>query len=227
MARRRQRQKRNGRRMKRSARRNTARSRQAAAPPRLSITASNTRTRLYYAVAVADAGVHTTTLSSEQLLSGTNAGYQTVFCEYKVHSVSVYYQANNAYSDSGSIALNVSDFEENPVVTLKTPFTEVCIMPGTMVRRVYQNMSSRWYPTEPEDRDFRSLDAKWNICNIMLRHSTDGSKFNGQLIVVAYVTFRGRKSAIKVSEAMQRCVLGTNLLERSSTNAMSPMLYDG
>jgi len=196
-------------------------SRISNAPPRLTIAASNTRARLLVSKAMKEAGVETLTLTSADLLSGVNAGYLTIFCEYRVHSVNVYYQSNNAYSDSGSIALNVSDFQENPVITLKTPFSEVSVMPGSIVRKCYQNVSSRWYPTEPDDRNFHSLDDKWNICNIMLRHSTDASKFNGTLIINANVTFRGRKSAIAVQSAMIGCLEGTNIPESPSLQ----MLY--
>lgn len=101
--------------------------------------------------------------------------------------------ADNGTSDLGSVCLIVSDFGENHGEDT-SPFEEVCTMPGAMVRKVWQNVSNIWFPTEPSDREFHDVDGDDGVLTVCVRHSIAKGTLNGRLLALVNASFRGRNT---------------------------------
>lgn len=164
-----------------------------SAPPRLSLSSNNTRMRLMFPAAVTKSPFSKTFEVKDFVASATNKGLVTAFHEIKVLNIRVFYQSNSATSDNGSVVLIVNDAGENAGLD-QIRFSEACLCPGAMVRRVWQNVSSRWHPTEPSDREFKTLDSADKLMDVNLFHSTKDGSFNGVLLIEANVILRGRNT---------------------------------
>lgn len=174
------------------------------APPRLSITSNTRRLVLSYGYDVVDTTVKRTDVTYSSIFTqGPNTGIPFQFREGRILSAKIYWQSDNSTSDAGSVCLNVEDYGENNG-TDKCDFYELVSYPGSMVRKVWQNVSNRWFPTEPSDREYRDLTGTDGIFTVTVRHSIAGSKLKGRVVCLITASLRGRSSA--------RCKAAANLL---------------
>lgn len=188
------RRRRRGRRMKRISN----------APPRLSITSNTRRLLLSYGFDVADNAKRVDITYATIFAYGPNTGLPFQYREGKILSAKIYWQSDNATSDAGSVCLNVEDFGENNG-TEGCDFHELVAYPGSMVRKVWQNVSNRWFPTEPSDREFRSLLGTDGAFTVTVRHSIAASKLKGRVICMLNMALRGR--------SVSRCKAAAELLK--------------
>lgn len=176
----------------------------STAPPRLSITSNTRRLVISYGYDVADAVRRTDVTYGSIFNYGPNTGLPFQYREGRVLSANIYWQSDNATSDAGSVCLNVEDYGENNG-TDACDFHELIAYPGSMVRKVWQNVSNRWYPTEPSDREYRSLLSTDGIFTVTIRHSISGSKLKGRIICSLNMSLRGR--------SVNRCKAAAQLLD--------------
>lgn len=172
--------------------------------PRQSLTANTTRIKLYWAEDVTGKPVYYKTYTVPDLV-GTNGGVVGLYREVKIHRLNVYYQSDSSASTKGSVVLVVADYDENSGfsgdVDKCKDFITYMMMPGAMVRRVYQNVSAAWFPTEPSDREWRDVASTTQVCDIFLMHSDAKAKSNldGRVFVIADISVRGRNDKATVS----------------------------
>jgi hypothetical protein len=183
-------------------------SRLTSAPPRLSIT-SNTRTlTLPFAYSVTANSDRKDITFFDVFTFGPNTGIPFQFRECYISGVKVYWQSDNSTSDAGSVCLTVEDYGENEgTVTLEIP--EVLSFPGTMVRKVWQNVSNRWFPTEPSEREFHNLLDKIGVLTVSVRHTIPEGKLKGRVMCVVTARVRGR--SIKRCEAYKQLLIEESL----------------
>lgn len=186
---------------RRTTRRRSRRNmKQSNAPPRLSITSNTRRIKIPYAVEVATNSSRIDVTIASLFAHPPNTGFRFQYRESRINSVSVYWQSDNATSDAGSVCLNVEDFGENQG-TDTCDFSELVTYPGSMVRKVWQNVSNRWFPTEPSDREFHQINGTDGLLTITVRHSISNSKLKGRLICSFNASLRGRSVDRKLIEA--------------------------
>lgn len=191
----------NNRRRRRTPRRSR---RVTMAPPRQDIQSNLTRTKLLLSIAVSSAlSVFKYPIAVNTLVAGSALGYKTAFAEIKILSLRVYFISNRSMSDSGLVALLVCDSNEN--INFGS-FTDLSIMPGSVVRKCWQSVGSMWYPTEPEDREYQSVTGTHAIADCVVMYNQSGAKVEGQLIIEARVLFRGRVGSTAVLSIMQDCI---------------------
>lgn len=163
----------------------------SAAPPRLSIS-SNTRTVvLPYGLDINVNVLRKDLFMSDIFSFSPNVGLTFQYQEGRINFIKVYWQSDNATADAGSVCLNVEDYGENNGSDT-CAFVELLTYPGSMVRKVWQGVSNRWYPTEPSDREFRSLTSASGVLTFTVRHSVAASKLKGRIIMNISVTLRGK-----------------------------------
>lgn len=182
------------RRMRRNVRRRTL----SAAPPRLSLSANTRRLVIPYATNLSDTTFNFfTSLNINALLSySPNLGFALAYSEIKLHRVRVWFQSDYGTNTTGSIVLVVADSHE---MLQSKEFDELCTYPGAMVRKIWQNVSGQWYPTEPSDREWISVkDSANEMINIIVCSSSTSAKLSGRLIAHCDVSFRGRNSKAAV-----------------------------
>lgn len=132
-----------------------------------------------------------------------NKGLRFQYREAKILSVRVYWQSDDSTSNSGSVCLNVEDYGEN-TGTDTCDFGELLSYPGSMVRKVWQNVSNRWFPTEPSDREFHDLDSSDGILTYTVRHSIAGSKLKGRAVLLISARLRGKSTTRQVAELLKQ-----------------------
>lgn len=174
------------------------------APPRLSITSNTRRLLLSYGFDVSDNAKRVDITYATIFAYGPNTGLPFQYREGKILSAKIYWQSDNATADAGSVCLNVEDFGENNG-TEGCDFHELVAYPGSMVRKVWQNVSNRWFPTEPSDREFRSLLGTDGAFTVTVRHSIATSKLKGRVICMLNMALRGR--------SVSRCKAAADLLK--------------
>lgn len=175
--------------------------------PRQLITANTRRITIPYGATVSGSMSRFDIGISALLKYRPNMGLTFEYRELRVHRVRVYWQSDNGTSDSGSVCLVVCDFGENKGEDT-LPFDELCTMPGAMVRKVWQNVSNVWFPTEPQDRDFHDVDTNDGVCTVTVRHSKADGRLDGRLLALIDASFRGR-NIDKCKRAME--LLGSNI----------------
>lgn len=190
------------RRRRRGARRIRA---MPTAPPRLLITSNTRRINLSYGVTITDNAKRLDIKFSDVFSQGPNSGIPFQYREGKILSVRVFWQSDNATSDAGSVCLNVEDYGEN-TGTDTCEFYELMSYPGSMTRKVWQNVSNRWFPTEPSDRDYRDLLGIDGILTVTVRHSIEGSKLKGRVICLITLSVRGKST--------KRCAAAAQLIQQ-------------
>lgn len=161
-----------------------------AAPPRLSITANTRRLLIPYGFDVTDTVIRHDITYQKIFKYGPNIGLPFQFREGKILSAKIYWQSDNGTSDVGSVCLNVEDYGENNG-TDSCLFHELVSYPGSMVRKVWQNASNRWFPTEPSDREFHELLSDVGILTVTVRHSLPPSKLKGRVVCLINCALRG------------------------------------
>lgn len=175
------------------------------APPRLLLTSNTRRLVIPYIAVPSTNGSYSETLTCKRLFAyGPNLGLAVQYNECRFHSIRVYFQSDFATSADGSICLIVSDYLEN-VGEIKDQFQDAITYPGAMVRKAWQNISGVWFPTEPDDRNFRPVSDDRGIMTFSLRHSKSDGAFKGRLILNLSVSLRGRASFVK-TKAISRCL---------------------
>lgn len=174
------------------------------APPRLSITSNTRRLSLSYGFDVYDTSKRVDVTFSSIFQYGPNTGLPFQYREGRVLSAKIFWQSDNSTADAGSVCLNVEDYGENDG-TDSCDFHELIAYPGSMVRKVWQNVSNRWFPTEPSDREYRGLLGSDGIFTITVRHSISASKLKGRIVCILNMSFRGR--------SVNRCKAAAQLLE--------------
>jgi len=175
------------------------------APPRLSITSNTRRINISYGVTILDSVKRVDVKFSDVFTQGPNIGIPFQYREGKILTVKVFWQSDNATSDAGSVCLNVEDYGEN-AGTDTCDFHELMSYPGSMTRKVWQNVSNRWFPTEPSDRNYCDLLGSDGILTFTVRHSIKDSKLKGRAICLITLSVRGRN--------MKRCSAAAQLLQQ-------------
>jgi len=115
-----------------------------------------------------------------------NRGLVYQYTEVKVHRVRVYWQSDNGTFDADSVCLVVSDFDENSS-SATTDFGELMSYPGAMTRKVWQNVSNVWFPTEPTDRNWMKVDETGELLTVLVRHSVATGKLFGRIMCLCSV----------------------------------------
>lgn len=192
----------------------------SAAPPRLSIS-SNTRTlQIAYAEDIAVNTKRTDLTFSALFNYPPNKGLRFQYREAKILNARVYWQSDNPTADTGSVCLNVEDYGEN-TGSDTCVFNELLSYPGSMVRKVWQNVSNRWYPTEPSDREYHDISSTDGILTYTVRHSITASSLKGRIVVFANVRMRGKSTTRQLSELLRSEYLD------SATQDMGMVVLDG
>lgn len=152
-----------------------------------------TTTLISYVIDVSSKSVDQA-VSRNSLISQVGyGGYAMIFSEVRVHNIAVHYKNEAAVTEVGSILLNVSDDGQVD----GSDFDYVATAPGSSLGRAYQDVKSRWFPTEPDDRNYSDVSDKTTISRILLKHSSNSAKLSGRILVMARVTFRGRADKAK------------------------------
>lgn len=180
----------------------------SSAPPRLSITGNTRVVAISYGFSVADNVIRKDVFFSDVFTYPPNVGLPVQYREGRVLSMRIYWQSDNSTSDAGSVCLNVEDYGENSG-TKTVNFDELISYPGSMVRKVWQNVSNRWFPTEPSDRNFSSLVSDIGICTITVRHSISDSKLKGRVLCLIRAQLRGKSD--QRCKAVRQLLLQENL----------------
>lgn len=168
-------------------RRNVGVRKLSSAPPRLSITANTRRLLLPFNSNVSGVTSSTLNLTFSGIFNyPPNRGLVYQYTEVKVHRVRVYWQSDNGTSDAGSACLVVSDFDENSS-SATTDFGELMSYPGAMTRKVWQNVSNVWFPTEPTDRNWMKVDDTGELLTVLVRHSVATGKLFGRIMCLCSV----------------------------------------
>lgn len=210
---------RNVRRRRRNQRRTGRRSIQAA-PPRLSISSNSRNVMISYAMDLTSlkVDVYRQDLKISDIFSfSPNKGLSYQYRECKILGIRFYWQSDNPTSDSGSVCLTVEDYQEN-LGTDTCNFEELPTYPGSMIRKVWQNVSNRWYPTEPSDREFLSLTTGTNVCSYTVRHSIKGSTLKGRVIALIRAKMRGR-STTRSSQLLEKFIRYESMLSSLNDEA--------
>lgn len=194
---------------RRRSRRGRQRSSRAmsSAVPRQLITSNTRRISIPWGTTVAGNLLRMDLGVANIMTYGPNSGLSFEYRQIKIHRVRVYWQSDNGTSDSGSVCLIVCDYGENKAEDVEN-FDEICTAPGAMVRKVWQNVSNVWFPTEPTDRDYHDVDYNDGICTITVRHSKPDGKLDGRLLAIIDASFRGR--------SIDRCKKALALLAEAS-----------
>jgi len=176
------------------------------APPRLSITSNTRRINIAYGIDINSVNAKRIDITYFDIFKyPPNAGLSYQYHQAKITGVKIYWQSDSATSDTGSVCLNVEDYGENNG-TDTCDFHELLAYPGSVVRKVWQNVSNRWFPTNPSGRQFRNVERKAGILTITLRHSIIGSSLKGRLLCTIMATMRGR--------SIERCNSAAKLLDK-------------
>lgn len=187
--------------------------------PRLSIS-NNTRTlQLAYSQEIKENVKRTDLLFSTLFNYPPNKGLKFQYREAKILSARVYWQSDNSTSDTGSVCLNVEDFGEN-TGTDSCDFGELLSYPGSMVRKVWQSVSNRWYPTEPADREFRDITSDNGILTYTVRHSVVASQLKGRVVVLINARLRGKSNVRQLNVLLRKEYLD------SATSDMGMVVLD-
>lgn len=172
----------------------------SAAPSRLSIT-SNTQ-RLVLPYGIHEDNIDVTNISMFDIFSyPPNRGLAYQYNQARLDQVHAYWQSDNPRTSVGSVCLNVQSYGENDG-TGSCTFAELITYPGSMSGKLWQNLSNRWYPTQPRDRAFHALSDRIGLFTYTLRFSTIESFPTGTLVFSINVTVRGKSiiRAITVSD---------------------------
>lgn len=193
-----------------------------SAPPRLSIT-SNTRTlAISFGYALFE-NMSRKDLTFKDVFSyPPNTGLRFQYREAKILNARIFWQSDNATSDAGSVCLVVEDYGEN-TGSDTADFHELIAYPGSMVRKVWQNVSNRWFPTEPSDREFKQLAGSDGILTITVRHSIKESKLKGRVLVLMNVRLRGKTTTRALRDAAREVLIDEELLATTSSMEMVNM----
>lgn len=168
-------------------RRNVGVRKLSSAPPRLSITANTRRLLLPFNSNVSGVTSSTLNLTFSGIFNyPPNRGLVYQYTEVKVHRVRVYWQSDNGTYDAGSACLVVSDFDENSS-SATTDFGELMSYPSAMTRKVWQNVSNVWFPTEPTDRNWMKVDDTGELLTVLVRHSVATGKLFGRIMCLCSV----------------------------------------
>lgn len=175
----------------------------SSAIPRLSISNNTRNLMLSYASSVDSNAVREDITFQKIFKYPPNKGLRFQYREAKILNVRVYWQSDDSTSNSGSVCLNVEDYGEN-TGTDTCDFGELLSYPGSMVRKVWQNVSNRWFPTEPSDRDFHELDSGDGLLTYTVRHSIAGSKLKGRVVLLISARLRGKSTTRQVDELLRQ-----------------------
>lgn len=140
-------------------------------------------------------------------------GIAKLFGEMRVKRINFWWIPKNAITDAGLTTMCVADTAEN-TVTATSKFSDICGLPGSDTKRIYQNLACAWFPTEPQDRNWMPI-TNTNFCDIIIASSRDAAaEYNvyGSIIADAHVTLRGSTSTT-----------GFNLLADPGSDGTSPV----
>lgn len=90
------------------------------------------------------------------LVNTRYSDFDQIFKEYKIHWVKVWYISGVAPTTKGTYTMVVGDPDEIQS-TLYDTEADLASFPGSMTRRVNENLYGMWFPTEPNQRN-------WNLC---------------------------------------------------------------
>lgn len=187
------------RRANRRRRRGVRKGRMTSAIPRLSISSNTRNIAIAYSLDISDNAKRLDISYSDLFNYPPNKGLRFQYREARILNARIYWQSDNSTSDAGSVCLNVEDYSENGGTDV-CDFGELLSYPGSMIRKVWQNVSNRWYPTEPSDREFKDLASEDGIFTVTVRHSVSGSKLKGRIVVLISARMRGKNNIRKLNE---------------------------
>lgn len=189
--------------MKRRNKRRRISRRLSTAPPRLSIKSDTQSLELSSNYAVNTNSFRKDVSLASIVSQPYNLGLAFAFQQARVCAAIVYWQSNNSKSDSGSVYFNVEAYGENDNPTNRG-FNEAMFYPGSVVRKVWQNVSNRWFPTTPADRAYRDLYSWHGLFTIVVRHSDSKALLSGNIMCHLKLQLRGK--------SIRRCVKAARLL---------------
>lgn len=139
-------------------------------------------------------------LRVSDLLTTLHAHLKESFAEYKPKKVNVWYMSKLAIDQTGVHAMSIADDRENYII--KVDYNNVASSPGSDTNRVCQTLRGTWFPTEPDDRNWKNLnDADLYIFQLFLATTrpvtTDKSCLMGELVFDFHFSTRGYKSPAK------------------------------
>lgn len=134
------------------------------------------------------------------LLTSLHEYLKQAFAEYKPHRVNVWYMSKLAITETGVHAMSIVDDNENYLT--KVDYNNVASSPGSSTNRVYQTLCGTWFPTEPQDRNWKNLnDENTYVFQLFLAttrtaQATDTTLL-GELVFDFHLSTRGYKSPEK------------------------------
>lgn len=182
----------------------------SSAIPRLPITNNTRNLMISYSAEVKVNAVREDITFQKIFAYPPNKGLRFQYREAKILNVRVYWQSDDPTSNSGSVCLNVEDFGENNGSDT-CDFGELLSYPGSMVRKVWQNVSNRWFPTEPSDREFHDLDSGDGILTYTVRHSVAASNLKGRVVLFISARLRGKSTTRQVAELLKQEYLDSTM----------------
>lgn len=167
-------------------------------PPALSMQANvaNFWLRSVYPVAVKETAFHLD-LRVSDLLTSLHSYLKQAFAEYRPHRVNVWFMSKLAITETGVHAMSVVDDKENYLSVVD--YNNVASSPGSSTNRVYQTLCGTWFPTEPDDRNWKNLnDADVYVFQLFLATTRTAQSTNttllGELVFDFHLSTRGYKS---------------------------------
>lgn len=130
---------------------------------------------------------------------------KSCFREIKVLMVKVWLVTTLPTSSSGVISLCVAPKD---MINTKDTYAGFSCTPGVMTRKSYQTLHGKWYPTEPDERNWFPVDADKHLFAIQifgkdLPKVGTSTEVEVQIIYDAHVLFRGRASPSTVADEFQ------------------------
>lgn len=136
------------------------------------------------------------TLTIASLFDGPWISLRSTFSQVKVKKIHIYAIPAVGLDECGWHAINVAPPSEF-VISEKTSFSLLTSLPGTKIGRISRLLTSVWYPTSPDEREWVETDSTKNLIdycymsNGMQSHGKATATYPIEFIVDAHVRLRG------------------------------------
>lgn len=171
-----------------------ARNRLVRSPPSLSMTSNSCTLWLRSEITVStNDQAYFKQLSIKELID--DRAYGSMFAVYRCKRVNVWFIPSVSLTTSGLYSLAVADAGMNTLSTIT--YSIVSCIPGSDTKRIYQPTVSCWFPTEPDDLNWRPTASKKppKVTDVMIattaQNASPALNIVGSLVIDVHMTFRG------------------------------------